>query len=143
METPGLGIKDFVNDVGSIVQNRSGRSRRARRRITRKKNSTRVASGLYHQPGTASVLSSQYDVAGVNNGSADFDSNDEDRIDSFSLDDDQTSDDSMEAQNQGVRFVKVATKNGPSHDNGADRKTSTLTEAKVKNDEQDSDLEML
>jgi len=63
MHTPGLGIKDFVSDVGQIVKNRSGRSRKGRKSIRRKKrgsNSPKNA-GLYHMPGTASIVSSQYD----------------------------------------------------------------------------------
>lgn len=60
METPGLGIKDFVDDVGHIYQNRHGR-RKSRRRVARRKkgstspkfsgNGVGSFDGLYHQPG--------------------------------------------------------------------------------------------
>lgn len=96
MHSPGIGIKDFVSDVGHIVQNRSGRSRRGRRKITRRKTS--VASdigmgsipsqsdyaGLYHQPGTASVVSSQFDgLGGPGDGDPDRGSYDDDSEDDF------------------------------------------------------------
>ena len=67
MHTPGLGIKDFVSDVGQIVNNRSGRSRKEKKRKSRRKVFTRNTknnsknTGLYYQPGSASVISSQYD----------------------------------------------------------------------------------
>ncbi|KAG7368677.1 organic solute transporter Ost alpha [Nitzschia inconspicua] len=61
MQKPGLGIKDFVDDVGHIVQNRNVR-RKPRRRVTRRKkgsvatgelsdNGTGSYDGFYHQPG--------------------------------------------------------------------------------------------
>jgi hypothetical protein len=91
MQSPGLGIKDFVSDVGQIVQNRSGRSRRGRRKITRRKGNnidvivphnsgmgTSQSSdftGLYHPPGTASTVLSQYDND-LNLGSSDDDDDD-------------------------------------------------------------------
>jgi hypothetical protein len=64
MHTPGLGIKDFVSDVGQIVQNRSGRSRKGKKAARQRKkrggpNSNK--SGLYHMPGFGSIMSSQYD----------------------------------------------------------------------------------
>lgn len=64
MHTPGLGIKDFVSDVGQIVQNRSGRSRKGKKAARRREkrggpNSNK--SGLYHMPGFGSIMSSQYD----------------------------------------------------------------------------------
>jgi hypothetical protein len=67
MHTPGLGIKDFVSDVGQIVQNRSGRSRKGKKAARRRKkrggpNSNKA--GLYHMPGFASIMSSQYDDFG-------------------------------------------------------------------------------
>ena len=67
MHTPGLGIKDFVSDVGQIVNNRSGRSRKEKKRKSRRQVFTRNTknnsknTGLYYQPGSASVISSQYD----------------------------------------------------------------------------------
>jgi len=62
MHTPGLGIKDFVSDVGQIVSNRSGRSRKGRK--TTRRNNRRGSSsntGLYRLPGTASAMSLQCD----------------------------------------------------------------------------------
>jgi len=73
MHTPGLGIKDFVSDVGQIMKNSSGRSRKGRRRISRRrKNNSSSAnvdnnSSLYHQPGTAaSIMLSRYDDSDCN-----------------------------------------------------------------------------
>ena len=64
MYTPGLGIKDFVSDVGQIVSNRSGRSRKGRKITTGRRNNRRGSSGntgLYRLPGTASAMSLQCD----------------------------------------------------------------------------------
>ena len=52
MHTPGIGLSDFVSDVGQIVQNRS--RRRKERRISRRKKRGATSSdnaGLYHKPG--------------------------------------------------------------------------------------------
>jgi hypothetical protein len=73
METPGLGIKDFVEDVGHIVQNRHGR-RKSRRRMTRRKKgsiATNISGsisrtsgydGVYHQPGLNSIEDDEDDA---------------------------------------------------------------------------------
>ena len=48
MHTPGIGLSDFVDDVGQIVRNRSGR--RKERRIARRKKRGGDNAGLYHTP---------------------------------------------------------------------------------------------
>lgn len=58
MQTPGLGIKDFVSDVGQIARS----SRKGRRR--KKRGGGGSKSGLYHLPGFASIVSSQFDGFG-------------------------------------------------------------------------------
>eukprot|EP00536_Pseudo-nitzschia_multiseries_P004734 jgi/Psemu1/237895/estExt_Genewise1.C_810016 len=60
MHTPGLGIRDFVSDVGQIVSNRS-RGRRTGKRRKKRGGSSGGKAGLYHMPLTASVVASQYD----------------------------------------------------------------------------------
>ena len=61
MHTPGLGIKDFVSDVGQIVKNSSSKKRRRRKKRGGEYSSK---SGLYHMPGFASMVSSQFDGFG-------------------------------------------------------------------------------
>jgi len=93
MHTPGLGIKDFVSDVGEIVKNRSGRIRKVR--IARRKRRGGGASnnaGLYHSPG---VLSSQYDGFGGPAGEIQADSFDDDEIEISSFDDSIIDDDGV------------------------------------------------
>jgi hypothetical protein len=150
METiPGLGIKDFVNDVGHLVQNRSGRSRRARRRVTRKRSSPK-SEGLYHQPGTASIMSSRYDydigIGGESSGfSADFDSSGELALDSneFSADDYVVSDEDphIQVRNHVSSYGKNNNEESPSP-NGRQRIMSDGTGTKG-DDELDSDPELL
>ncbi len=74
MQTPGLGIKDFVSDVGQIVKNR--KSRKGRRRKKRGGTPNSSKSGLYHMPGFASVVSSQFDGFGGPNRGTRADSSD-------------------------------------------------------------------
>lgn len=52
MHTPGLGLKEFVFDVGQIVNNRS-RSSKGQRRNNRKKTFPKNNSSkeVYHEPG--------------------------------------------------------------------------------------------
>merc|ERR1711935_65996 len=66
MQSPGLGIKDFVLDVGEIVKNRSGQSREGRRAVRRRKRggANNNKAGLYQVPGSASIVSSQFDDFG-------------------------------------------------------------------------------
>ena len=72
MQTPGLGIKDFVSDVGQIVK----KSRKGRRRKKRGGTPNGSKSGLYHMPGFASIVSSQFDGFGGPNRGARADSSD-------------------------------------------------------------------
>lgn len=61
MQTPGLGIKDFVSDVGQIVKNRSSRSSKKGRRRKKRGGENSSKSGLYHMPGFSPIVSSQFD----------------------------------------------------------------------------------
>ena len=97
MHTPGIGLSDFVDDVGQIVKNRSGR--RKGRRITRRKKRGGDNAGLYHTPGTSSIVSSQCDgfsnpagdvrVEPFNDDfeSSDYDSSTNDNANQFIVDD--------------------------------------------------------
>ncbi len=177
MLSPGLGIKDFVSDVGHIVQNRSGRSRKGRRKITRRKAniapdigmgsgaSQSDFAGLYHPPGTASAVSSQYgNISGLNRDSYD----DDDDSNNVSVDD---SDDGhhntpidlpTSNQKNSVRFGDLPTatispvrgrkNDGTLNDSmsskesfydGRNRTLSDGTAGNKADDELDSDLELL
>jgi len=93
MQTPGIGLSDFVSDVGQIVKNRSGR--RKERRIARRKKRGGTSSdnpGLYHTPGFSSNASSQYD--GIGHSTADI------MVESFE-DDFENSNDESDIANDG------------------------------------------
>lgn len=75
MHTPGIGINDFVSDIGQIVK----KSRKGRRRKKRGGPHSNKA-GLYHMPGFASIMASQYDGFGGPVGGGE-------RVDSFEDDD--------------------------------------------------------
>ena len=133
METPGLGIKDFVDDVGHIVNNRSRRGRRSRRRIVRRKKSSKVGDSLYHQPGTASMVASQYDAMGTHGSSGEFDTNDDGDFDESNSSVDDSIDDDI-----------IADARYPSNDQDPRNRTfSDGTAGEKADDELDSDIEML
>jgi len=167
MHTPGLGIKDFVSDVGQIVKNTSGRSRR-RGRKGRRKSSPRNNSkndGLYYQPGTASANSSLYDD-GSRDGSnghstimniidSSFDSsNNEDIDDEYPIQEEISNADSRYGDNRRVRFrdnqpnYNTGVTNGsslPCHNEGRQRMMSDDTHGtgEKADDENSDDMELL
>jgi hypothetical protein len=138
METPGLGIKDFVDDVGQIVQNRQVR-RKFRRRVTRRKmgplgsrlsgngSGTVGVDGVYHRPGTNSS-----DGLG-----------EEDDYHHATVED-CVSDDSSSGHHPTVRFGDQPHSGGFSSPDKRDRSMSDGTGGGFKADDEDSDdLEML
>lgn len=161
MHTPGLGIKDFVSDVGQIVKNTSGRSRRrgrkGRRKISPRNNSKNI--GLYYQPGTASANSSLYDdgsnglgtVMSTIDGSFDS-SNNEDIDDEYPIQEENAN--PRYGDNRRVRFrdnqpnYNTSVTNGsslPYHNEGRQRIMSDGTDGtdEKADDENSDDMELL
>ena len=133
MENPGLGIKHFVDDVGHIYKNRSGRSRRSRRRISRRKKGSKTGSknygGLYHQGPVAGSGSGSFESEG---------DSDDNRV----LDD-SMSDDSI-VREHAVSFGERPLSAGVSSPSSRDRTMSDGTGGGFKaDDELDSDMEIL
>jgi hypothetical protein len=141
METPGLGIKDFVDDVGHIVQNRHGR-RKSRRRMTRRKKGSIAATnsgntsrtngydGLYHQPGLNSAEDDDEDA---------YDDDDY----QHTVPDCSAGENSLEHHNS-VRFGDLPSSGGISSPDKRDRTMSDGTGGGFKADDEDSDdLELL
>ena len=58
MHNPGLGIKDFAQEVGTIMQKGAKKTRRGRKRGSRRKSAAREYSGVYQRPGN---IAEQYD----------------------------------------------------------------------------------
>lgn len=62
MHNPGLGIKDFAHEVGTIMQNGTKKRRKGRRRISKRKPSGLSPqsdyAGVYQRPGN---VAEQYD----------------------------------------------------------------------------------
>jgi hypothetical protein len=132
MENPGLGIKDFVDDVGHIYKNRSARTRRSRRRISRRKKGSKGSKnygGLYHQGAVHG--------SGSNSFESDGDSDDNRVLD------DSISDDSI-VRDQAVTFGELPLPGGVSSPGPRDRSMSDGTGGGFKaDDELDSDIEIL
>ena len=133
MHTPGLGIKDFVSDVGQIVKNRKGRNRKGRRRISRRKNNGSNSynnnnAGLYHQPGTsASTMLSTYDDNNTNY----------DDVDEFSI------------QELGENRPYTEVELSQEHHHGGGRRQRILSDStdctgdKADDEDSDDDMELL
>mmetsp|Transcript_41282 Transcript_41282/g.98847 ORF Transcript_41282/g.98847 Transcript_41282/m.98847 type:complete len:153 (+) Transcript_41282:2293-2751(+) len=63
MHNPGLGIKDFAQEVGTIMQKGAKKTRRGRKRGSRRKSAVKEYSGVYQRPGN---IAEQYDEEDFN-----------------------------------------------------------------------------
>mmetsp|Transcript_41280 Transcript_41280/g.98830 ORF Transcript_41280/g.98830 Transcript_41280/m.98830 type:complete len:145 (+) Transcript_41280:2293-2727(+) len=63
MHNPGLGIKDFAQEVGTIMHKGAKKTRRGRKRASRRKSAVKEYSGVYQRPGN---IAEQYDEEDFN-----------------------------------------------------------------------------
>lgn len=132
MHTPGIGIGDFVSDVGQIVKGRRRTGRKKRRANSSKKR------GLYN-----GIDESGNNVDGEDGvfhdeayGGSSYDSDSDDDRDRFSIDDDDYDNDVDNNGNTGSDRTIGIDGNSPSGNRGC---VSTITDG----DNSENDMEML
>ena len=151
MHNPGLGIKDFAQEVGTIMQKGAKKTRRGRKRNSRRKSAAREYSGVYQRPGN---IAEQYVEEDFN----DEDDGEESEDGLFTESDHSTAGIELSTPKQPHNhFTQTMPSLPPSSSNGVVNRTTTTTDDDIDvrdrsfstdgghkaDDEYDSDLDLL